>query len=58
MTTARETRETNAGEDGPLMPEPASLYVGGEAVAVGVCEGLRPDDYITSTHRALRTKNE
>lgn len=26
-------------------------YVGEEAVAVGVCANLRPDDYITSTHR-------
>ena len=27
------------------------LYCGEEAVAVGVCEALQPDDYITSTHR-------
>lgn len=27
------------------------LYVGEEAVAVGVCAALRSDDYITSTHR-------
>jgi len=27
------------------------LYVGEEAVAVGACSALRPDDYITSTHR-------
>lgn len=27
------------------------LYCGEEAIAVGVCEALRPDDYITSTHR-------
>src|SRR5260370_30917382 len=27
------------------------LYEGEEAVAVGICEALRPDDYITSTHR-------
>ena len=26
-------------------------YIGEEAVAVGICEALRPDDYITSTHR-------
>ncbi len=26
-------------------------YVGMEAVAVGACAALRPDDYITSTHR-------
>jgi TPP-dependent pyruvate/acetoin dehydrogenase alpha subunit len=34
-----------------LMPGLAHLYVGEEAVAVGICEALRPDDYITSTHR-------
>jgi TPP-dependent pyruvate/acetoin dehydrogenase alpha subunit len=34
-----------------LMPGLAHLYSGQEAVAVGVCEALRQDDYITSTHR-------
>ena len=34
-----------------LMPGLAHLYAGEEAVAVGVCEALRTDDYITSTHR-------
>lgn len=29
----------------------AHLYAGEEAVAVGVCEALHHDDYITSTHR-------
>src|SRR5213080_608469 len=33
------------------MPGLAHLYIGQEAVAVGVCETLRQDDYITSTHR-------
>ncbi len=33
------------------MPGLAHLYIGQEAVAVGVCEALRRDDYITSTHR-------
>jgi pyruvate dehydrogenase E1 component alpha subunit len=33
------------------MPGLAHLYVGQEAVAVGVCEALRRDDIITSTHR-------
>ena len=33
------------------MPGLAHLYVGEEAVAVGACEALRRDDYITSTHR-------
>jgi pyruvate dehydrogenase E1 component alpha subunit len=34
-----------------IMPGLAHLYIGEEAVAVGVCEALRRDDYITSTHR-------
>src|SRR6184192_4664481 len=34
-----------------LMPGLAHLYIGEEAVAVGVCEALNNDDYITSTHR-------
>ncbi len=33
------------------MPGLAHLYSGQEAVAVGVCEALRIDDYLTSTHR-------
>ncbi len=33
------------------MPGLAHLYSGQEGVAVGVCEALRRDDYITSTHR-------
>ena len=34
-----------------LMPGLAHLYIGEEAVAVGVCSALRRDDWITSTHR-------
>jgi len=34
-----------------LMPGLAHLYIGQEAVAVGVCEALQRTDYITSTHR-------
>jgi TPP-dependent pyruvate/acetoin dehydrogenase alpha subunit len=34
-----------------VMPGLAHLYIGEEAIAVGVCEALRRDDYITSTHR-------
>lgn len=34
-----------------LMPGLAHAYIGEEAVAVGVCAALKPDDYITSTHR-------
>ena len=33
------------------MPGLAHLYIGEEAIAVGVCEALHRDDYITSTHR-------
>ena len=34
-----------------LMSGGSHLYIGEEAVAVGVCSALRPTDYITSTHR-------
>ena len=34
-----------------LMPGLAHLYIGEEAIAVGVCEALNRTDYITSTHR-------
>jgi len=33
------------------MPGLTHLYIGEEAVAVGVCSALRQDDWITSTHR-------
>src|SRR5947209_2508305 len=33
------------------MPGLTHLYIGEEAVAVGVCSVLRVDDVITSTHR-------
>src|SRR5438132_6197693 len=33
------------------MPGLAHLYSGEEAIAAGVCQALRRDDYITSTHR-------
>jgi len=33
------------------LPGLTHMYIGQEAVAVGVCEALRQDDYITSTHR-------
>src|SRR5437773_6253156 len=36
---------------GAKMPGLAHLCIGEEAVAVGVCEALRRDDFITSTHR-------
>lgn len=34
-----------------LVPGTIHLYAGQEAVAAGVCENLRKDDYIVSTHR-------
>jgi len=34
-----------------VVPGTIHLYAGEEAVAVGVCSGLRKDDLITSTHR-------
>lgn len=34
-----------------VMPGLAHLYIGQEAVAVGVCMALTKEDYITSTHR-------
>lgn len=45
--------EENANElyTSARMPGLTHLYIGEEAVAVGVCEVLRKDDYITSTHR-------
>src|SRR5437763_12609434 len=36
---------------GAKMPGLTHLYSGQEAVAVGACEALRKDDFITSTHR-------
>ncbi|OFX14158.1 MAG: pyruvate dehydrogenase (acetyl-transferring) E1 component subunit alpha [Armatimonadetes bacterium RBG_16_58_9] len=33
------------------VPGTVHLYTGQEAVAVGVCLAIRPDDWITSTHR-------
>jgi TPP-dependent pyruvate/acetoin dehydrogenase alpha subunit len=43
--------QVNQLYQGALMPGLAHLYSGEEAVAVGVCESLHKDDYITSTHR-------
>jgi TPP-dependent pyruvate/acetoin dehydrogenase alpha subunit len=34
-----------------LMPGLAHLYSGEEAIAVGICEALTKEDYVTSTHR-------
>jgi len=34
------------------MKTPIHLYIGQEAVAVGVCANLKPEDYINSSHRS------
>src|SRR5438093_6349954 len=56
--TAREvyTARVGPGPDGEVtsaehMPGFVHLYLGEEAIAVGVCANLRPGDAITSTHR-------
>src|SRR6266540_1920768 len=52
MLTIRVFEEhVNELYTGAKMPGLAHLYIGEEAVAVGVCSALRRDDYITSTHR-------
>ena len=52
MVKIREFEEkVNELYTSALMPGLAHLYIGQEAVAVGMCEALRRDDYITSTHR-------
>ena len=43
----RVAKEFSAGK----IPGGAHLYIGEEAVATSACANLRPDDYITSTHR-------
>jgi len=43
----RVLKEFTAGN----IPGFCHLYIGEEAIATGACATLRPDDYITSTHR-------
>ena len=43
--------QVNELYQGAKMPGLAHLYIGEEAIAVGVCEALTKEDYITSTHR-------
>ncbi|MBA7493169.1 Acetoin:2,6-dichlorophenolindophenol oxidoreductase subunit alpha [subsurface metagenome] len=52
MVTIRtfETREAEIYRQG-LQDGFVHLYLGEEAIATGVCAALRPDDFITSTHR-------
>ncbi len=55
MSKIREFEEqVNALYQGAKMPGLAHLYTGEEAIAVGVCEALRRDDYITSTPSRAR----
>ena len=53
--------EENANElyRSAKMPGLTHLYIGEEAIAVGVCCALRRDDWITSTHpsRAPRSRS-
>ena len=52
MTKIREFEEkANELYMKAIMPGLTHLYSGQEAVAVGVCEALTREDYITSTHR-------
>jgi TPP-dependent pyruvate/acetoin dehydrogenase alpha subunit len=52
MTSIRLFEEqANELYRGAKMPGLTHLYIGEEAVAVGVCSALRQDDWITSTHR-------
>ncbi|HLZ08502.1 MAG TPA: thiamine pyrophosphate-dependent enzyme, partial [Chloroflexota bacterium] len=52
MLTIRlfETRVIELFREG-LIRGSTHTYIGMEANAVGACTALRPDDYITSTHR-------
>ncbi|MBA3415567.1 MAG: thiamine pyrophosphate-dependent dehydrogenase E1 component subunit alpha [Chloroflexia bacterium] len=52
MATIRRTEEqlARAYAQG-LIPGACHTYIGQEAVAVGVCANLRPDDVVFSTHR-------
>jgi len=43
--------QVNELYQGAKMPGLAHLYIGEEGIAVGVCEALTREDYITSTHR-------
>ncbi len=45
-----ETKAANLFAEGKI-PGFVHLYIGEEAVATAVCESLRDDDFITSTHR-------
>jgi len=51
LIRAFEEALAEAHAQGELPTETIHLSVGQEAVAVGVCYALKPEDYITTTHR-------
>jgi len=51
VTIRRFEEQVNELYTSAQMPGLAHLYIGEEAVAVGICQTLRQHDYITSTHR-------
>lgn len=51
LTIRRFEEQVNELYTNAQMPGLAHLYIGEEAVAVGICQTLRQHDYITSTHR-------
>jgi acetoin:2,6-dichlorophenolindophenol oxidoreductase subunit alpha len=52
MVVIRRTEEQlGADSKAGKLPANVHLYIGQEAIAVGVCAHLSDDDYITSTHR-------
>ncbi|MBX3596535.1 MAG: thiamine pyrophosphate-dependent dehydrogenase E1 component subunit alpha [Rhizobiaceae bacterium] len=52
MVTIRQFEERLSAESkSGILPGPVHVYIGQEAVAVGICAQLTDDDWITSTHR-------
>lgn len=51
MLRIRRFEETVKEKSGTSIVGPTHLYIGEEAIAVGVCSHLTKADYVTSTHR-------
>lgn len=51
MRKIRRFEETVKEKSGTDIVGPTHLYIGEEAIAVGVCHHLTKQDYVTSTHR-------
>lgn len=51
MLRIRRFEETVKEKSGTSIVGPTHLYIGEEAIAVGVCANLTVKDYVTSTHR-------